>query len=103
MVGLRSPPRVVDASSGGAKPVADLSRAWAPTGRLRQPDGLHTRGVPAGDGAPVLWLVGIPGDRVLRADQPLWNSAGLHVPCRLSAPERNRGDPRLGPIAFSIR
>ena len=42
--------------------------------------GLHARRAPAGDGAPVLRLVGLPDHRLLRADQPLRHAAGLHVP-----------------------
>ena len=65
--------------------------------------GLHARRVAAGDGAPVLRLVGLPDDRLLRADQPLRHAAGLHVPGRLPAPARHRRDPRLGAVALPHR
>ena len=51
---------------------------------------LHARRAAAGDGAPVLRLVGLPDDRLLRADQPLRHAAGLHVPDRPPAPARHR-------------
>ena len=65
--------------------------------------GLHPRRVPAGDGAPVLRLVGLPDDRLLRAHQPLRHAAGLHVPDRPPAPGGHRRDPRLGAVALSRR
>ena len=38
---------------------------------VREGDGLHAHRAAAGDGAPVLRIVGLSGHRVLRADQPL--------------------------------
>ena len=65
--------------------------------------GLHPRRAPAGHGAPVLRLVGLPDHRLLRAHQPLRHAAGLHVPRRHPAPARHRRDPRLGAVALSRR
>ncbi len=50
--------------------------------------GLHARRAAAGHGAPVLRLVGLPDDRLLRADQPLRHAAGPDVPDRPPAPAR---------------
>ena len=71
----------------------EIARA---AGRLRGGDGLHPRRAAAGDGAPVLRLVGLPGHRLLRAHRALRHAAGPHVPDRPPAPARDRGDPRLG-------
>ena len=54
--------------------------------RVRRGPGLHARGAPARHGAPVLRLVGLPDDRLLRADQPLRHAAGPDVPDRPPAP-----------------
>src|SRR5208337_493572 len=59
--------------------------------------------VHARHGAPVLWLVGLSGDRLLRAQQPLRHAAGFHVPGGLLAPARHWRVPRLGPIALPQR
>ena len=74
-----------------------------PLAELRAADGLHPRRVPAGHGASVLRLLGLPDDRLLRADQPLRHAAGLHVPGRPPAPARHRRDPRLGARRTSRR
>ena len=42
-----------------------------PARALREGDGLHAHRAAAGDGASVLRVVGLSGDRLLRADQPL--------------------------------
>ena len=68
-----------------------------------QPHGLHARRVPAGDGAPVLRLLGLSNDRLLRSHQPLRHAAGFQVPRRLSASAGHRRDPRLGALALSAR
>src|SRR4030065_141446 len=65
--------------------------------------GLHARRAAAGDGASVLWLVGLSDHGLLRAERALRNAAGLHVPGRYAAPGRHRRDPRLGTVAFSHR
>ena len=44
--------------------------------------GLHPRGVHAGDGAPVRRLVGLPGDRLLRADRPVRRPGRVPPPRR---------------------
>ena len=65
--------------------------------------GLHPRGAAAGDGAPVHRVVGLPGDGVLRADEPLRLARGLQVLRRRLPPGRHRRDPRLGARATSRR
>ena len=55
-------------SGGGAPHVPGAGRA---AGALRQGDGLHAHRAAAGDGASVHRLLGLPGDRLLRADEPL--------------------------------
>ena len=57
---------------------------------------LHPRGVPAGDGAPVRRLVGLPGHVVLRPDRALRRPRRLPLPRRPAAPGRHRRDPGLG-------
>ena len=56
-------------SARGARAV--LCGARRPADRLRQRPRLHPRRVPAGHGAPVRRLLGLPGHRLLRADRPL--------------------------------
>ncbi len=98
---LRGPPRLLAARAGGGPPLADLPRDGAAAGRVREVTGLHPRRVPAGDGAPLLRLLGLPDHRLLRPDQPLRHAAGFHVPGRLPAPARHRRDPGLGALALS--
>ena len=70
-------------------------------GRPRDAARLHARRADAGHGAPVLRLVGLPDDRLLRAD-----SAATATPQDLmclidaAAPGRHRRDPRLGAVAL---
>ena len=80
---------------------ADLSRDRAAARRVRARPGVHARRADAGHRAPVLRLVGLPDDRLLRADRALRHAAGLHVPRRRAAPARHRRDPRLGAVALS--
>ena len=100
---LRGAPRLVAARAGGGEPAAHLSRDRAAAGRVRRADGVHARRAAADHGAPVLRLVGLPDDRLLRADQPLRHAAGLHVPRRHAAPARHRRHPRLGAVALPDR
>ena len=63
---------------------------------------LHARRVPAGDGAPVRRLVGLPGHVVLRADRALRRPRRPALPGRPAAPGRHRraswtGCPRTSP------
>ena len=82
-VDLRGAPRVL---APRRRPPADVSRDRAAACRLRARSGLHARRVPAGDRASVLRLVGLPDDRLLRADGALRNAAGFHAPRRRPAP-----------------
>ena len=70
---------------------------------VREGDGLHAHRAAAGDGASVLRVVGLPGDRVLRADQPLRPAGGLQGVRRRLPPGRHRRDSRLGARALSRR
>ena len=55
-----------------------------------------TQVVPAGDAPPVLGLLGLPGDRVLRPAVDARRARRLPCARRRAAPGRDRGDPRLG-------
>ena len=57
---------------------------------------LHPRRAPAGDGAPVRRLLGLPGDLLLRADLAVRRPRRLPATCRPAAPGRHRRDRRLG-------
>ena len=57
----------------------------------------------AGDGASVRRLVGLSGDRLLRADQPLRHARGLQVLRRRLPSRGHRRDPRLGAGTLSRR
>ena len=67
---------------------------------VRRRDGLHPRRVPARDGAPVRWLVGLPGHVVLRADLALRRPRRLPTARRGAAQRRHRRDRRLGARAL---
>ena len=64
---------------------------------------LHARRAAAGDGAPVRGLLGLPGDRLLRADGALRLARRLPRLRRPAAPARHRRDPRLGAGALPAR
>ncbi len=100
-VDLRGAPRLLAARR--RQPPADLSRDRAAARRVRARAGLHARRADAGHRASVLRLVGLPDDRLLRADGALRHAAGLHVSRRHPAPARHRRDSRLGAVAFPHR
>src|SRR5581483_4437419 len=50
--------------------------------------------------ASLLRLLGISDHGIFRAHIALWNAAGLHVLCGLSAPARYWSDSRLGTVAL---
>ena len=102
-VDLRGPPRILAEDGARGFPVAHVPRDRAASGRLRPRDGLHARRDHARHGAPLLRLVGIPGDGLLRAHQPVRHAAGLHVPRRHAPQGGHRGHPRLGAGALSLR
>ena len=95
-VDLRSAPRVVGARRRGRQPLAQLSRARRAARALREGHGLHAHRAAAGAGAPVRRLVGLPGHRLLRADQPARLARRLPLVRRRVPPPRHRRDPRLG-------
>src|SRR5207237_9310070 len=92
---LRSASWFVDARSGGGKPCADLSRDCLEAGGTCQEARLHACRTDAGDGASVLWLLGLSGHRLLRAERPLWHAAGPDVPDRRAASFLHRRLSRL--------
>src|SRR5207248_1998105 len=65
---LRGASGIVGPRSRGGQSLSDVSRARAPAGSVREGDGLHAHRAAAGDGAPVLRIVGLPGARLLRVD-----------------------------------
>ena len=93
-VDLRGAPGQLAARAGGA--AAHLSRDGRRARALREGDGLHAHRAAAGDGASVHRLVGLSGDRLLRADQPLRHAGGFQGVRRRLPPGRHRRDPRLG-------
>ena len=92
---LRGAPRVVGAERRRRVPVVpgarDTPRRARPTHRL------HARRTAAGAGVPLRRLLGLPGHRVLRADEPLRHARRLPRLRRRAPPRRHRRDPRLGP------
>ena len=75
-VDLRGPPRVVAAQTGRHESV--VSRDGRLPGAVRQGDGLHPHRAAAHDGASVLGIVGLPGDRLLRADVAVRHAGRFH-------------------------
>ena len=74
-VDLRGAPRLVAAATPleGNRPLTYLELADELAAYAARP-GLHARRAAAGDGAPVHRLVGLPGDRLLRARRPRYGS-----------------------------
>ncbi len=81
----------------------DLHGTGADARAVREGDGVHAPRVAAGDGAPLHRLVGLSGDRFLRADQPLRHAGGVQGVRRCLPPGRPRRDPRLGAGALPER
>src|SRR3712207_775010 len=97
---LRSPSRFLDAGAGGGEPFSHVSGTCAETGGARAGHGLHARGAAPDCRTSVLWLVGLSGHQLLRADGTLRHAAGPDVPDRLSTPARNRCVSGLGAFPF---
>src|SRR5918999_1805879 len=100
---LRGTPGIMDARPRGRSTLPDLPRIGAQAGRSRHPAGIYPCRIPAGDGAPVLRLLGVSDYGILRPHQPLRHAARSHVPDRLPAPAWHRRHPGLGAVAFSDR
>ena len=100
---LRSASRLVGARARGRQSVSHLRRAGAPARAVREGDGLHAHRAAAGHGAPVLGILGLPGARLLRADQPLRHAGRLQAVRRRLPPGRPRRDSRLGAGPLSRR
>ncbi|OPZ62029.1 MAG: hypothetical protein BWY85_02216 [Firmicutes bacterium ADurb.Bin506] len=91
---LRGAPRKLDARTGLA--AALLPRAGGEPGGVREAHGLHPYRAAADHGVPVLGILGLPGDRLLRAHLALRHPGGLHVLRGLLPPRGHRGDRGLG-------
>src|SRR5262249_30983020 len=102
-VDLRGAPGLVDARPRGGAPLAHVPRDRAEAGGARAQLRLHARRADARRRAPVLSVVGLPGERLLRADVTLRDAAGLHVVRRSAAPAGDRRDPRLDARALPDR
>ena len=103
IVDLRGAPRLLAARPEERRPVAHLPRARRRARRLRARDGLHARRAPAGDGAPVLRLVGLPGDGLLRADRRYGTPQDFMYLVDTLHQRGHRRDPRLGAVALPVR
>ena len=88
-VGVRAAPRVVATRSV-------LPRRGRAADRVRHRAGLHARRVHAARRAPVRRLLGLPGDRLLRSDEPLRAPRRAAPADRPPAPGRHRRDHGLG-------
>ncbi len=71
--------------TGACCPIASWPAQLVP---YVQGHGLHARRAAAGDGASLHRFVGLPGDRLLRADQPLRHPGRFQVPGRRVSPGR---------------
>ena len=77
-----------------------LPRAGRGAGRLRHRAGLHPRRAAPGRGAPLRGLLGLPGHRLLRPDQPLRQPRRLPRVRRAPPQRRHRRARRLGARAL---
>src|SRR5215471_13347127 len=77
-IGVRGASRLLAARSESR--AAQLPRAGYVTGELRKADGLHAHRAVAADGASVFRLVGLPGDRLLRANRAIRHARRFHAP-----------------------
>ena len=77
-------------------PGARLARARRAARPVRQGSGLHPRRADARDAASVRGLLGLPGDRLLRAAVDARHAGRLPGVRRRAARARHRRDPRLG-------
>ncbi len=100
---LRAAHRVVATAGRGRKPAADVSGARRAAAGIRGRQRLHPRRDAADHGAPVHRLVGIPDDRLLRADEPLRHAAGADGADRRPPRRGGRRHPRLGAVALRHR
>ena len=71
---LRSASRIVAAADRGRQSLTELSRTCRDTAALRRRNGLHPHRADAGRRASVRRFVGLSGDELLRADEPVRDS-----------------------------
>src|SRR5689334_11598358 len=98
---LRDPHRFMAEEVDGR--IAGLSGDGGASGEICEGDGIHARGILARGRARVLSIVGIPGDRVLRADEPVRDAGRFSIPGEHAARGGNRSDCRLGAGALPTR
>ena len=99
-VDLRGTPAVVAAEPARGEPLAHLPRARARTRRARDRARLHARRAATGDAPPVLGLVGLPGNRLLRAAVDARRARRLPLLRRPPPLPGDRRHPRLGARAL---
>src|SRR6266508_2599999 len=99
--GIRAASGLLEACAGRRRAFPDIPRVGPAISRLSSADGFYACRIHAGDGASLLWVLGLPDHGVLRTDQSLRQPPGFHVPDRLSAPARDRGYSGLGPLTLS--
>ena len=95
-----APMSVYEVHLGSWRQGLSLPRAGRPARRVRQLARLHARRAAAGRRAPVRRLLGLPGDRLLRADGALRHARRVPLPRRPAAPGRHRRHRRLGARAL---
>ena len=93
---LRSASGIVGARARGGQPLSHVSRDGGAARPLRAIARLHAHRAAAGDGAPVLRIVGVSGARLLRPDVALRSAGGLQTVRGRGASRWPRRDPRLG-------
>src|SRR6476646_9255586 len=102
-VDLRASSGLVAPLRRGLDSPARLRRDRRGTRALRRRDGLYARRADAGLRASVLWVVGLPDDRLFRSDVALRYAARLHALRRPSSSKRYRRHIGLGAFALSQR
>src|SRR5215204_3964114 len=100
-LGLRVPPRLLDARRG--QPLSHLSRARRKADSLRARHGLLAYRASADHRVSLRRLLGLPAGVAVRANEPLRQPGGVLLACRGRARGRHRPHPRLGAGPFPER
>ena len=102
-VRVRAAPRLVEARARAGRRPTDLPGDGRPDRPVRERPRIHAHRAAARARASLRRIVGLPGDRVLRADKPLRATGRFQGLRRRMSRQRHRRHSRLGAGTFSER